>query len=150
MEALLDGVFSRRPGREQVLGQFFADGQEPWQGVKALAEHPFLAIQKRWVLANSGLIDFTSIDEYIARGGYSAVQRALTTMTRQEVVDEILASGLRGRGGGGFPTGKKWQMALTAAGRAEVHRSATPTRATRARSWTAPCARATRTGCWRA
>jgi NADH-quinone oxidoreductase subunit F len=116
VDALLANVFQGGLPREQALGQFFAEGQEPWPGVKALAEHPFLAIQKRWVLANSGLIDFTSIDEYIARGGYSAVQRALTTMTRQEVVDEILASGLRGRGGGGFPTGKKWQMALDAAG----------------------------------
>jgi NADH-quinone oxidoreductase subunit F len=115
VDGLLDSVFQGILPREQVLGQFFAEGQEPWEGVRSMGAHPFLAIQKRWVLANSGLIDFTSIDEYIARGGYSAVQRALTTRTRQEVVDEILASGLRGRGGGGFPTGKKWQMALAAA-----------------------------------
>jgi len=116
VEALLDGVLNGALPREQALGQFYAEGQEPWEGVRSLDAHPFLVNQKRWVLANSGLIDFTSIDEYIARGGYSAVQKAITTMTRQEVVDEILASGLRGRGGGGFPTGKKWQMALAAAG----------------------------------
>ncbi|MDR3673455.1 MAG: NADH-ubiquinone oxidoreductase-F iron-sulfur binding region domain-containing protein [Holophaga sp.] len=116
VEPLLKGLFRDGQVKDQVLGQFLAEGQAPWPGVKSMAEHPFLAIQKRWVLANSGLIDFTSIDEYIARGGYSAVQRALTTLTRQEVVDEILASGLRGRGGGGFPTGRKWQMALAAAG----------------------------------
>ena len=116
VDGLLDAILKGSLTKEQTLGQFFADGLAPWEGVKDLGAHPFLAIQKRWVLANSGLIDFTSIDEYIARGGYSAVQRAITTMTRQEVVDEILKSGLRGRGGGGFPTGKKWQMALSAAG----------------------------------
>ena len=115
VDNLLDTVLAGNMPGDQVLGQFFVDGQEPWKGVKDMAENPFLAIQKRWVLANCGLIDFTSIDEYIARGGYSAVHKALTTKTRQEVVDEVLASGLRGRGGGGFPTGKKWQMALNAA-----------------------------------
>jgi NADH-quinone oxidoreductase subunit F len=116
VDAILAGVCQGSVPREQVLGQFFAQGQQPWEGVRAMDQHPFLAMQKRWVLANSGLIDFTSIDEYIARGGYSAAQRAITTLTRQEVVDEILASGLRGRGGGGFPTGRKWQMALDAGG----------------------------------
>jgi len=116
VDSLLDRFFKGELPLELALGQFEGEGQEPWPKLKPLAELPFLAHQKRWVLANSGLVDFTSIDEYIARGGYTAVHRALTTMTRQEVVDEILASGLRGRGGAGFPTGKKWQMALNAAG----------------------------------
>jgi NADH-quinone oxidoreductase subunit F len=116
VDVLLDSFFKGEPPVEMALGQFTAEGHEPWKGVRPLDQHPFLNLQKRWVLANSGLIDFTSIDEYIARGGYAAAQRALTGMTRQEVVDEILASGLRGRGGGGFPTGKKWQMALSMAG----------------------------------
>ena len=116
VDGLFDAVLQGRLPAENVLGQFYQDGLEPWWGPKAMHELPFLSIQKRWVLANSGLIDFTSIDEYIARGGYSAVYKALTTMTRQEVVDQVLTSGLRGRGGAGFPTGKKWQMALNAAG----------------------------------
>jgi NADH-quinone oxidoreductase subunit F len=116
VDALLDRFFKGDVPADLALGQFHAEGLQPWPGIRDMAEHPFLLLQKRWVLANSGLIDFTSIDEYIARGGYSAAYKALTSMTRQEVVNEILASGLRGRGGGGFPTGKKWQMALAAAG----------------------------------
>ena len=116
VDALLEGFFAGNPPLEWALGDFPAEGQASWPKVKPLAEHPFLAIQKRWVLANSGLIDFTSIDEYIARGGYSALHRTLTGRTREEVVEDILASGLRGRGGGGFPTGRKWQMALASPG----------------------------------
>ena len=95
------------------------------------------------------MIDFTSIDEYIARGGYSAVQKALTTMTRQEVVDEILASGLRGRGGGGFPTGKKWQMALAAAGD-QKYMVCNADEGDPGAFMDRAVSRATRTGCWRA
>ena len=76
-----------------------------------LDEHPFFAPQTRWVLANCGIIDPTNIDEYIARGGYRALADALTRMTPEQVCDVVEASGLRGRGGGGFPTGKKWKFA---------------------------------------
>ncbi len=116
VDALLEGFFAGRMPMDWVLGEFPEDGLESWPKVRPLGEHPFLALQKRWVLANSGLVDFRSIDEYIARGGYSALHRTLTTCTRQEVVDDILASGLRGRGGAGFPTGRKWQMALASPG----------------------------------
>ncbi len=70
--------------------------------------HKFHDSQQRVVLANSGVIDPENIDEYIAKGGYSALKKVLTTMTRQDVIQEIKKSGLRGRGGGGFPTGEKW------------------------------------------
>lgn len=69
--------------------------------------------QTRIVLRNSGKINPESIDEYIALDGYQAIAKVLTTKTPQEVVDEIVASGLRGRGGGGFSTGLKWQLAKT-------------------------------------
>ena len=59
-------------------------------------------------MRNRGLIDPEKIDEYIARDGYAALAKAVTTMTPQEVIDEVKTSGLRGRGGGGFPTGIKW------------------------------------------
>lgn len=72
----------------------------------------FYAKQKRVALKDCGVINPESIEEYIAKDGYSALGKALTEMTPQDVVDEILASGLRGRGGGGFPTGRKWQFAL--------------------------------------
>ena len=69
--------------------------------------------QTRIVLRNSGKINPESIDEYIAYDGYQAIAKVLSTKTPQEVIDEIIASGLRGRGGGGFSTGMKWQLART-------------------------------------
>jgi len=116
VDALLDGFFAGQPRMDWALGQYPAPGHAEWPKLRPLAEHPFLAIQRRWVLANSGLIDFTSIDEYLARGGYSALHATLTGSKPEEVVADILASGLRGRGGGGFPTGRKWQMARSASG----------------------------------
>ena len=73
-------------------------------------EIPFIAKQTRIVLENSGKIDAESLDEYIAAGGFSALQKAMFEMSRDDVIDEIDKSGLRGRGGGGFPTGKKWKQ----------------------------------------
>ncbi len=70
----------------------------------------FFENQTRIVLRNAGLIDPGSIDEYIARQGYVGLEKALKEMTPDEVVEEVLASGLRGRGGGGFPTGLKWKF----------------------------------------
>lgn len=80
-------------------------------GVKRIIDIPFFRKQKRVVLENCGLINPESIDEYIANGGFKALDKTLRLMTPKDVVNEILASGLRGRGGGGFPTGKKWEMA---------------------------------------
>ena len=71
----------------------------------------FYAKQKRIALRNCGVINPEDINEYIARDGYMALGKALSEMTPQQVIDEISASGLRGRGGGGFPTGRKWQFA---------------------------------------
>lgn len=71
---------------------------------------PFLNQQTRIALENCGNIDATSIDEYIAVGGYQALAKALFDMTPQDVIDVVTASGLRGRGGAGFPAGKKWSQ----------------------------------------
>lgn len=70
----------------------------------------FYKKQLRIALRNCGFINPENIDEYIARDGYIALGKALTEMTPDEVIKEILDSGLRGRGGGGFPTGLKWQI----------------------------------------
>lgn len=82
----------------------------------AVYEHPmdipFLSKQTRIVLENCGNIDAESIDEYIAAGGFSAFAKAITEMSCEEVVEEIDKSGLRGRGGGGFPAGTKWKQVL--------------------------------------
>ena len=78
---------------------------------KSLREIGFYKQQQRVALRNCGVIDPENIDEYIAFDGYKALAKAVTEMTPQQVIDEILKSGLRGRGGAGFPTGKKWQFA---------------------------------------
>ena len=75
------------------------------------SEIGFYKKQHRMVLANCGAINPEMIEEYIAVGGYEALAKAVTTMTPEEVIDEVKKSGLRGRGGGGFPTGMKWQFA---------------------------------------
>lgn len=76
----------------------------------------FYKKQKRMVLANCGHINPELIEDYIAAGGYEALGKVLTAMTPEQVVDEIKVSGLRGRGGGGFPTGMKWEFAKKATG----------------------------------
>lgn len=73
---------------------------------------PFFAQQTKIVLSESGTLDPESIGDYIAHGGYAALDKVLREMTPEEVCEEILASGLRGRGGAGFPTGLKWKFAL--------------------------------------
>jgi len=75
-----------------------------------------LGRQKRIVLRNCGVIDPESIDDYLAADGYKALEKALNSMSSQDVIDEITNSGLRGRGGAGFPTGVKWGFARKAAG----------------------------------
>ena len=78
--------------------------------VTSLSDTQFYKKQLRIALRNCGVINPENIDEYIGTGGYEALGRALTQQTPQQVIDAILASGLRGRGGAGFPTGRKWQM----------------------------------------
>ena len=73
-------------------------------------EIPFIAKQTRIVLENCGKVDAESLDEYLAAGGFKALEKAMFEMTRDEVIDEVDKSGLRGRGGGGFPCGKKWKQ----------------------------------------
>jgi NADH:ubiquinone oxidoreductase subunit F (NADH-binding)/(2Fe-2S) ferredoxin/NAD-dependent dihydropyrimidine dehydrogenase PreA subunit len=69
----------------------------------------FFGLQRLIVLRNRGLIDAENIDEYIARDGYAGLAKAITEMTPEQVIEEVKKSGLRGRGGGGFPTGMKWE-----------------------------------------
>ena len=79
--------------------------------ILALDQTPFYAKQQRVALRNCGVIDPECINEYIARDGYQALAKVITTMTPKEVIQTILDSGIRGRGGAGFPTGKKWAFA---------------------------------------
>lgn len=79
--------------------------------IPAYSDINFYKKQKRLVLEHCGSINPEDIEEYIAVGGYEALAKAVTTMTPDEVIDEVKKAGLRGRGGGGFPTGMKWQFA---------------------------------------
>ena len=79
--------------------------------IEPLTHTDFYRKQKRVALRNCGVIDPENINEYLATDGYQAIARVLTTMTPDQVIDTIKASGLRGRGGGGFPTGTKWALA---------------------------------------
>ena len=84
--------------------------------IPTMQEIPFFALQELRVLRNRGLIDPEKIDEYIATDGYAGLAKALTEMTSEEIIQEVLNSGLRGRGGAGFPTGLKWKFAAGSPG----------------------------------
>jgi NADH-quinone oxidoreductase subunit F len=92
---------------------------DPSTGKKITKESdvPFYNKQKRIILGNNGKIDPTDIEDYIALGGYSALSKALFNMKPEQIIGEVKKSGLRGRGGGGFPTGRKWESCRNAEGK---------------------------------
>ncbi|MBN2712811.1 MAG: NADH-quinone oxidoreductase subunit NuoF [Planctomycetes bacterium] len=112
VEGLLDKVFTKKIPQELVLGQHRQEGLDPWKDTQYIEEHPFFAPQTRWVLKNCGKIDPASIDEYIANGGYKSFTACIMRNTPEQVCKTVEESGLRGRGGGGFPTGRKWKFAM--------------------------------------
>jgi NADH-quinone oxidoreductase subunit F len=87
-----------------------------WEGVPTFSKQPFFASQRKIVLRNAGTIDPASLEEYAARGGYAGLLSALQELEPEQVLEQVVRSGLRGRGGGGFPTGRKWQAARDAPG----------------------------------
>ena len=107
--------------RETIIGGRLVDrllyeNTETGDKATTCSEIPFYQAQERIVLAHNGEIDPTSINEYIAVDGYSALAKAITTMTPDDVLDQIDRSGLRGRGGGGFSTARKWRSCRNAPG----------------------------------
>jgi len=86
------------------------------KGVPAIGEVPFYGKQIKLATRNCGVIDPENIEEYIARGGYFSLHKALTKMKPVEIIEDVVKSGLRGRGGGGFPAGAKWQSCREAHG----------------------------------
>ena len=112
VDGLLRSVFQLEiPAEAEVLGQFSSSSNRIWQGVPNLMEHPFFGPQTRVVLKNCGLVNPVSIEEYLAFGGYSNYLHLINNYKSREVCELVEKSGLRGRGGGGFPTGKKWKFA---------------------------------------
>lgn len=108
VEEIVESTVLRKQPVKRLL---FKDSAEKKEFLKE-DEIPFYRRQTRLVLKNCGKIDAEEIRDYIVCGGYKALAKVLTEMTPEEVCDEILKSGLRGRGGAGFPTGKKWKQVL--------------------------------------
>lgn len=98
-----------RKGR--IAEEFCYKDADSGETISNLKKIPFFKNQKKIVLEKCGVIDYSSIEEYIGNDGYFALNRCISAMSQEEVIDEIKKSGLRGRGGGGFPTGLKWSMA---------------------------------------
>jgi NADH:ubiquinone oxidoreductase subunit F (NADH-binding)/(2Fe-2S) ferredoxin len=108
---ILDEVLVRKNySLDGLLGQF-RNGKTPLPGIPLIDEHPYFKKQVKYVLRNCGVIDPESIADYRAHGGFQGFQRALG-MTREQVIQEVTRSGLRGRGGSGFLAGRKWELAL--------------------------------------
>jgi NADH-quinone oxidoreductase subunit F len=107
-----DYLIKNNPRPEAAVGKV---GEASIDGIPELWDSPMLKGQVRVVLRNSGIIDPENIDHYIARGGYSGAVRALK-MTPDAVIEEVKTSGLRGRGGAGFPTATKWELCRKAPG----------------------------------
>jgi len=96
--------------------KFFHKDQASAETIPVMGDIPFYSRQQLIVLKNRGAIDPEQIDEYIAGDGYMGAGKALLEMTPEEIIEEVKKSGLRGRGGAGFPTGMKWDFAHKAAG----------------------------------
>ncbi|HPQ40702.1 MAG TPA: NADH-ubiquinone oxidoreductase-F iron-sulfur binding region domain-containing protein [bacterium] len=122
-----EGVFYQKVGKndlEEIIDQHLLNGRvverllhrDPVTGEvnRTMDDIRFFSKQELIALRNKGIIDPENIDHYIARGGYQGIEKALSTMKPAEVVKEVIDSGIRGRGGGGFPAGIKWQSAVKA------------------------------------
>lgn len=108
---VLNQTFNNEIKAEEVIGQFRSDHLESYPEIPYMDEHPFFAPQTRLVLQSCGIIDPTSIEEYVVNGGYKKYLKLISEKSPLEVCKMIEESGLRGRGGGGFPTGMKWGFA---------------------------------------
>ncbi len=100
----------------KIIERLCSHSGEPDGGISPQRRDiPFYKHQMRLVLKNCGVVDPRSIEDSLAHGGYASAARALSSMTADEVIDDVIKSGLRGRGGAGFPTGRKWQLTRDAA-----------------------------------
>ncbi|HDS16484.1 MAG TPA: NADH-quinone oxidoreductase subunit F [Proteobacteria bacterium] len=109
-------IVSQTIAKGEVLDKLLFFDSKTKQRIKLEADVPFYRLQERLVFGDNGYIDPTSIEDYLAIGGYQALQKVLATMSADQVLAEVKEAGLRGRGGGGFPTGRKWESAKKAVG----------------------------------
>lgn len=107
-------IVSETIGNNKIIDRLLYRDPRTKKRIVREKDIPFYKQQKRIVLGNNGFIDPTDIKDYIALDGYQALAKVLRDMTPEEVIAEIKASGLRGRGGAGFPTGKKWEICRSA------------------------------------
>jgi len=110
-EIVSDTVLKRK-----VIDRLSYVDLETGKSIAYLEDIPFFQKQNRLLLANNVLVDPTDINDYLAIGGYTALQKTLSQMSPDEVIESIKRAGLRGRGGGGFPTGRKWESCRKAEG----------------------------------
>jgi NADH:ubiquinone oxidoreductase subunit F (NADH-binding)/Pyruvate/2-oxoacid:ferredoxin oxidoreductase delta subunit/(2Fe-2S) ferredoxin len=111
VEALLDDIFNGEVPAKDVLGQFRNPLHQEWDGIPAIEDIPFFRMQHRLVLKQCGRNNPSSLPDYIARGGYLSFVKCIRNYTASNICNIVEDSGLRGRGGGGFNTGKKWKIA---------------------------------------
>ncbi|GAB4571235.1 MAG: NADH-ubiquinone oxidoreductase-F iron-sulfur binding region domain-containing protein [Anaerolineae bacterium] len=103
-----EAILYERVSAEDAADIVSALGKKPVKRLQSDLQAPFFTRQQKIVLENSGIVDPESIEDYIAHEGYMALSKALSEMMPGDVIDEVTRSGLRGRGGGGYPTGLKW------------------------------------------
>ncbi len=111
VHSILDDLFHQVVPGQLVIGQLRREGQDPWPDMPFLDEIPYFALQERIVMGSCGIIDPFSFGEYVANGGYNAFLKTIRSFTFSEVCELVTESGLRGRSGGGYPTGLKWKSA---------------------------------------
>lgn len=111
VEAILDDIFNVEVPAKDVLGQFRNPLHQEWDGIPAMEDIPFFRLQHRIVLKHCGLINPSSLPDYISRGGYISFVKCIRNYTSANICNIVEDSGLRGRGGGGYNTGKKWKIA---------------------------------------
>jgi len=105
----VDEIIDKTIRNEEVIERLLYKDPKTGNKIEKYSDIPFYAKQTRIALRNVGKINQCDIDEYIATGGYKGMAKALTKMKPKDVIEQVKKSGLRGRGGGGFPTGRKWE-----------------------------------------
>ncbi len=112
VDDLLNSVFHHHLSPENLLGQHKNPLLQDWPNIRYIDEIPFFLHQQRIILRNSGIISPYLIDDYLAHGGYKSLYKTVLNYTADKVCEIVDISELRGRGGGGFPTARKWMVAL--------------------------------------